>query len=98
MAGKLTVLGMRGLVKPGRYVDGDGLHLHVRGSDRRVWVFRYTRQGTTKDMGLGPYPDVTLAKAPEAAAAARELLRETAAHVRERSSPPCPRALALGHG
>jgi hypothetical protein len=75
MAGKLTALGIKALAIPGRHMDGGGLHLHVRGPDRRAWVFRYTRQGKTKDMGLGPYPEVTLAKARIAADEARALLR-----------------------
>lgn len=75
MAGKLTVLGIKAITEPGRYMDGGGLHLHVRGSDRRAWVFRYTRQGKTRDMGLGPYPEVSLSKAREAADEMRSLLR-----------------------
>ncbi|MCK8784151.1 tyrosine-type recombinase/integrase [Roseomonas sp. NAR14] len=76
MAGKLTALGARALVTPGRYTDGGGLHLHVRAADRRAWVFRYTRDGKTRDMGLGPFPEVTLAKARELADIARSKLRE----------------------
>ena len=75
MAGKLTVLAIKALVEPGRYMDGGGLHLHVRSADRRAWVFRYTRQGKTRDMGLGPYPEVSLSKARDAADEARSLLR-----------------------
>jgi integrase len=75
MGGKLTVLGIKALTGPGRYVDGGGLHLHVRGAERRAWVFRYTRHGMTHDMGLGPYPEVSLSKARQAADEARSLLR-----------------------
>lgn len=74
--GKLTVLGVQALVKPGRYSDGDGLHLHVRAADRRAWVFRYTRQGRTKDMGLGAFPAVSLAKARKAAGELLTQLRD----------------------
>ncbi len=72
---RLTVLELKKLTRPGRYVDGDGLHLHVRAPDRRAWVFRYTRRGKTRDLGLGPYPDVGLAEARQAAAEARIKLR-----------------------
>jgi integrase len=75
MAGKLTVLAIKALAEPGRYVDGDGLHLHVRSPERRAWVFRYSRQGKTRDMGLGAYPEVSLAEARAAASDARALLR-----------------------
>ena len=40
--------------KPGRYGDGGGLYLLVRGADARFWVFRYTRRGRNREMGLGP--------------------------------------------
>ncbi len=63
MAGKLTALGVKAAVKPGRYGDGDGLHLYVRDADRRTWVLRYMRDGKSRDMGLGAYPDVSLAEA-----------------------------------
>lgn len=75
MAGKLTVLGIKAITEPGRYMDGGGLHLYVRSTDRRAWVFRYTRQGKTRDMGLGPYPEVSLSKARDAADEARSILR-----------------------
>lgn len=39
--------------KPGRYGDGDGLFLLVRDAGR-YWVFRYTRDGRMREMGLGP--------------------------------------------
>jgi integrase len=38
---------------PGRYGDGNGLYLLVRSADARFWVFRYTRTGRMREMGLG---------------------------------------------
>lgn len=38
---------------PGTHDDGDGLRLVVRPSGARSWVFRYQRNGTRRDMGLG---------------------------------------------
>jgi integrase len=38
---------------PGRYGDGNGLYLVVRSADSRSWVFRYVRNGTMREMGLG---------------------------------------------
>lgn len=37
----------------GRYYDGDGLILVVKDSATAWWVYRYTRAGKTRDMGLG---------------------------------------------
>jgi integrase len=39
---------------PGRYGDGDGLYLLVRSAEARSWLFRYTRDGRMREMGLGP--------------------------------------------
>ncbi len=87
---RLTALGVKVLVKPGRYTDGGGLHLHVRDPDRRAWVFRYTRDGSRKDMGLGPYPDVSLADARQAADRARVQLRggDDPAELRRQAARP----------
>ena len=76
LMGKLTAAAVRGLVKPGRYTDGGGLHLYVKDAERRAWVLRFMRAGKSRDMGLGPYPDVQLAEAREKAATARKLIRE----------------------
>ena len=42
--------------------DGDNLFLRVR-STGKAWVFRYDKGGKTIKLGLGPYPEVTLAQA-----------------------------------
>ncbi len=54
--------------------DGGGLYLCVdKRTESANWVYRYTFQGKARTMGLGPYPGVSLAKAREKAAAAREV-------------------------
>ena len=60
----------------GRYTDGRGLMLIVKPSGARSWVLRYQLDGRRRDMGLGPYPEVTLAAAREKALAARRQLVE----------------------
>lgn len=57
--------------KPGKHFDGQGLHLVVSKSGAKKWVFRYGRNGTRTEMGLGGYPKVSLAKARELAQQAR---------------------------
>jgi integrase len=73
--GKLTVLGMKRL-SPGRHGDGGGLWLQVRDADHRSWLFRFTLHGKAREMGLGPFPDVPLAEARDAATACRRLVRD----------------------
>ena len=60
-------------VKPGVYVDGQGLRLVVGATGTRKWVFRFMRRGRSQEMGLGG-SDVSLAMARERAADARRTL------------------------
>ncbi len=61
---------------PGRHGDGRGLFLYVKPSGSRSWVLRYQVQGRRRDLGLGSFPDVTLAMARDRAAEARRLIAE----------------------
>jgi hypothetical protein len=56
---KLKAIQVTADLKPGRYSDGGGLYL-VMDERRRRWVFRYTRNGKTTDLGLGSVKDVSL--------------------------------------
>lgn len=64
--------------KPGLHSVGEvaGLALQVSASGARSWVLRVMTGGKRRDMGLGGYPDVTLAGAREAARAARAKIKE----------------------
>ncbi len=61
--GKLTALAARALTKPGRHGDGDGLYLNVTPSGSKSWIQRIVIAGRRRDIGLGPYPAVSLATA-----------------------------------
>lgn len=50
--GKLTVKNVEN-AKPGRLIDGDGLHLLVKPSGRKSWVLRVQQDGKRRDIGLG---------------------------------------------
>lgn len=64
------------LAKPGRHSDGGGLYLSVGPGEARRWVFLFRWNGRLREMGLGSFNDVTLARAREKARDARELLSE----------------------
>ena len=96
VGGKLTAVRVKKLVKPGRYTDGDGLHLHVRDAKHRAWVLRYMLRGRVRDMGLGPYPEVSIAQAREKAAAAHKLLREGQDPLQARRAETAAQAIASG--
>lgn len=59
-------------LKPGRHGDGGGLYLNVSATGSKSWVFLWKRDGKGREMGLGSYPAVSLAKAREFARQARE--------------------------
>ncbi len=60
--------------KPGLYADGGNLYLSVANIHSKSWIFRYRRNGATKDMGLGSLNAVSLARARELAGRHREQL------------------------
>jgi len=73
LSNALTPLSVKN-AKPGRHVDGGGLHLLVKETGARSWVFRYMLKGKARDVGLGAAsgPDaLTLAKVRDAASALR---------------------------
>lgn len=59
--------------KPGRHADGNGLHLLVKESGARSWVYRFMLNGKSRDIGLGSAgPDgLSLAAARDARDALR---------------------------
>lgn len=75
--GKLTVKGVESLREPGRYSDGDGLHLRIDAAGRRYWILRVMRDGKRRDVSLGSPPKVSLATARRKAAEARDRIVET---------------------
>lgn len=60
---KLTPQKIKALVKPGYHADGAGLCLQVSKTGAKSWVFKYTRNGKSREMGLGSL----LALPPDAA-------------------------------
>jgi integrase len=48
--------------------DGGGLYLRVTATGTKSWVFRFQIGGKRRDMGLGAYPDISLAEARRRAA------------------------------
>lgn len=76
-AKELGPLAVRSLTSPGMHFVGgvSGLALQVLPTGGRTWILRATIGGKRRDMGLGGYPDVTLADARAAARAARDKIR-----------------------
>jgi integrase len=73
-SGKLdakTVEGAKPRAGKYRLSDGGGLLLEIVPSGAKVWLARVMVAGKRRDMGLGPWPAVTLAQARQKALAAR---------------------------
>ena len=87
--GRLSALRVRQQTKVGVHADGRGLYLQVSPTGTKSWLYRFMRSGRERWMGLGPYPDVSLADARDKAMECRRTLREgidPIEHRRERDS------------
>ena len=87
---RLTAAKVKALQDPGRYGDGAGLYLVVRPTGSKAWVQRAVVDGRRRDIGLGGYPTVTLAKARERVAANRVAIvdgRDLTADKRKPATP-----------
>lgn len=70
---RLKVLSVPRLKTAGYHADGDGLYLQVTTGEAKSWIYRFALAGRRREMGLGPYPAVTLAAARLVASEARAL-------------------------
>ena len=97
MSMKITQDRQARTAKPGRYQVGNGLTLLVKPNGSRYWCQRLTlRNGpratgrdTRVQMGLGRYPDVTLAEAREKALSNRRVARN-GGDPRQSATPDVP--------
>jgi len=83
---EMSALQVGRLKAPGFYAIGGvaGLYLQVVESGARTWMLRAMMGGKRRDMGLGGFPDVTLAQAREKARSARQRLEEGVDPIEER--------------
>ena len=77
---------VKNLKKPGRYTDAlvKGLHLWVKPSQSKYWIFRYALGGKQQNISLGSFPDVSISSARLKAQQAREMLRSGINPLREK--------------
>lgn len=62
-----------------------GLHLRINDGDGKSWILRVVVKANRRDIGLGGYPEVSLALARESARIMREKIRSGVDPVEERA-------------
>lgn len=86
---KLTQAKIKNIKKPIKLCDGGGLWIVAQSGKTGLnvkWVFRYKLFDKNRNMGLGPYPDVSLAEAREKTAKYRALIRDNIDPIDHRKS------------
>lgn len=73
---KLSDVAVKAVKASGRHSDGGGLYLWISPSGSKSWLFMWARDGKRREMGLGAYPTVSLAKARVRAADCRSAVEE----------------------
>ena len=68
----------------GKYADGQGLWLVKRSKEQGRWMLRISIGNKRREMGLGPWPDVSLSEARDRAAKARYQVRDGIDPITER--------------
>ena len=94
---KLSATRVKALRDPGRYSDGDGLHLFITKKGRKSWVHRITVDGRRRDIGLGGYPKVSLGQARKRASDNREAVGNGKDPVAEKRRPLMPTFSEAAH-
>ena len=87
---KLSATRVKALRDPGRYSDGDGVHLFIGKNGRKSWVQRITVDGRRRDIGLGGYPTVSLAQARKRASDNLEAIGNGRDPVADKRRPSMP--------
>ena len=73
---------------PGKYPDGKNLWPQVGPNGSKSWYLRFTLNGRSREMGLGPYPKVGLAEARDEAMVQRRLLLDGIDPIEARRAKP----------
>jgi integrase len=95
---RLTARAVSAIIKPGLLADGGGLLLQVTKSGAKSWIYRFTLNKKTRDMGLGPLQSVPLSDARDIAANARKLVASGIDPIDDRKARQASAATATRHG
>lgn len=83
-----SAIEIRRLTEPGMHAVGGvaGLHLLVSSTGARSWILRAMVGSKRRDIGLGGFPDISLAKAKERATQAKDKIQNGIDPVEERKA------------
>ena len=87
---RLSATKVKALSDPGRYSDGEGLHLYIGKTGSKSWVQRITIDGRRRDVGLGGYPGVSLAQARRRSADNRAAVADGKDPLADKRRPEMP--------
>jgi integrase len=93
---RLSAIGLASK-SPGFHPDGRGLYLSVSTSGSRSWILRYMLRGRSRDMGLGSFPDISLADARSAATGARVLCKQGIDPIEQRDNQRAGQRIEKAH-
>src|SRR5437763_1732987 len=97
-SGKLSGFAVTKAKGPVVLHDGGGLYLRVSGTGAKSWVYRFQLDGKRRDMGLGPFPDISLAEAREKASAHRKQRHDGIDPLAARAAQRQALRLSVGRG
>jgi integrase len=95
---RLSALSIARAQTAGYLPDGGGLYLQVTATDARSWIFRFALARRRREMGLGPFPDVSLATARKLAASARALAKAGQDPIAARDAQRAHQRLEMSRG
>lgn len=77
-AKEISTLEVKRISKPGRHAVGfiNGLLLVVKESGAKSWILRTVVGGKRKNIGLGSYPEISLADAREKARETKKIIKQ----------------------
>ncbi|NCP14134.1 MAG: integrase arm-type DNA-binding domain-containing protein [Sphingomonadales bacterium] len=83
--------------KPYRKPDGQGMYLEIRPSGSKLWFLKYRIDGKEKRLGLGSFPDMSLADARTARDKARAAIQAGRDPLHDRKMTKIERRVGAGH-
>ena len=90
LTNRLTDARVRAITNPGSEPDGAGLYLLTGKGGGKSWIFMFRFAAKRREMGLGPYPAISLARARLRAAECRTAVAEGRDPLEEKNRDAVP--------